>query len=90
MRRLHLVIHGEVHGVFFRDYVRKAAYFLKLKGWVRNKDDGTVETVAEGSEDLLKEFLNKCKHGPVLAKVTKVDVNWDEATKEFDSFEVRR
>ena len=89
MRRLHLVIHGEVQGVFFRDYVRKAAYFLKLKGWVKNKEDGTVEAVAEGTNDVLQEFLTKCKHGPVLAKVTKVNVAWEDATKEFDSFDVR-
>ncbi|MEM4263961.1 MAG: acylphosphatase [Candidatus Woesearchaeota archaeon] len=90
MRRLHLIIHGEVQGVFFRDYVKKAAHFLKLKGWVKNNDDGTVEVVAEGTNDLLQEFLSKCKRGPVLAKVTKVDIMWEEATKEFDFFEVRR
>ena len=89
MKRLHLVIKGEVQGVFFRDYVNKSANFLKIKGWVKNNSDGTMEVVAEGSEDKLKELLEKCMQGPQSAKVDKIEENWEKATNEFDSFEIR-
>ena len=87
MKRLHLIIKGEVQGVFFRDYVKKSAGVLR--GWVRNNPDGTVEAVAEGEEEELKKFLERCKEGPLAAKVDKIEENWGKATNEFDSFEVR-
>src|SRR3979411_692497 len=48
VERLHGVIHGDVHGVGFRYYLMREAQRLGLRGWVRNRDDGTVEFVAEG------------------------------------------
>ena len=59
MKRLHLVIKGEVQGVFFRDYVNKSA--IGLTGWARNNPDGTVEVIAEGDEKELK----KCQKPPI-------------------------
>ena len=89
MKRLHLIIHGEVQGVFFRDHVHKAAGMLKLNGWVRNKSDGTVEVMAEGDEKNLKELLRQCEQGPTLSKVNKIDKKWEDSTGEFTEFQVR-
>ncbi len=86
MKRLHLIIKGEVQGVFFRDYVKKSAGVLR--GWVRNNPDGTVEAVAEGSEEELKKFLEKCSKGPEPAVVERIEKGWSDAKKEFDSFEI--
>jgi acylphosphatase len=88
MKRLHLIISGEVQGVFFRDYVSKTANSLELTGWARNNSDGTVEVIAEGSEDSLKELLEKCRQGPAAARVDKVDVKWEKAAEEFKEFSI--
>tara|TARA_Y100000310_G_scaffold343975_1_gene454320 strand:- start:3067 stop:3336 length:270 start_codon:yes stop_codon:yes gene_type:complete len=88
MKKVHIVVHGSVQGVFFRAKTKDTALGLGLKGYVRNKED-TVEVIAEGPEDKLKELISFCKKGPEMAKVNKVDVHFDEASNEFDGFEVR-
>ena len=87
-KRLHLWISGKVQGVFFRAHTERIAHSLNLKGWVKNLPDSRVETVAEGEEADLKKFLDWCHHGPPAARVTTVDVQWEEATGEFKAFEV--
>ena len=89
MKRVHIIVHGSVQGVFFRSNTRDIASSLGLKGYVRNMPDGTVEVVAEGNEDKTKELVEFCKKGPEAAEVTKTDVEFEKASNEFKSFEVR-
>lgn len=89
MQRVHIIVHGHVHGVFFRHYTKKTALSLSLKGYVRNMADDSVEVVAEGPEDKLKELIKFCKKGPEAADVEKVDVKFEKASNEFKSFGVR-
>ena len=86
MKRIHIVIHREVHGVSFRSDARFVARNLQLTGWARNNPDGTVEIVAEGEEDKLKEFYRWCQRGPRTARVEKLDFEWQQSTKEFKQF----
>ncbi len=89
MQRVYIIVHGKVQGVFFRANTKQAALSLGLTGYARNNEDGSVEVIAEGPEDKVKELIEFCKKGPERAKVTKVDVNYSEATGEFIDFEVR-
>lgn len=89
MQRAYIIVHGYVQGVFFRDYTKKTALSLGLKGYVRNMADGTVEVVAEGSKDKINELIEFCKKGPEGAVVSKVDVKFEKPRNEFGSFEVR-
>jgi len=41
----HVVVHGGVQGVGFRWFAREEAARLGITGWIRNRDDGTVEAV---------------------------------------------
>ena len=70
---LHLVIHGRVQGVFFRESMRQQADSLGVKGWARNRADGTVEAVIQGSADSVGTLLEWARRGPPLAKVTHID-----------------
>ena len=88
-KRVVLIIYGRVQGVFFRDSTRRKARKLNLVGYVINQDDGTVKVVAEGEEENLKELVNWCYNGPILAKVEKVDLKWEKPTGEFEEFEIR-
>ena len=89
MRRVHLIVHGRVQGVFFRTTTVDVASNLGLKGYAKNMPDGTVEVVAEGPEDKLKELIEFCKKGPESANVNKVDVKFEEPKNEFDNFGVK-
>ena len=89
MQRVRIIVHGYVQGVFFRSNTRRRALSLGLKGFVRNKEGGTVEVVAEGNEDKIKELIDFCKKGPEAAVVKKIDVKFDKASNEFEGFDVR-
>lgn len=86
--RLHVYISGHVQGVFFRDWTRRNAQELGLKGWVKNLPDRRIEAVFEGPKAKLEEMLRRCLDGPGAAKVEHVDVIWEKATDEFKTFEI--
>ena len=87
--RLHAVVRGRVQGVSFRYYTLLAAQRLELTGWVANRWDGTVETVAEGPREALDEFLAFLHQGSPPAMVQRVDAEWQSPTGEFRSFVVQ-
>ena len=73
MKRVHLVISGRVQGVFYRQSAMDLAQSIGLDGWVRNRLDGTVEAVAQGTGDEVERFVAWCHQGPNLAQVNGVD-----------------
>ncbi|NOS67140.1 MAG: acylphosphatase [Candidatus Peribacteraceae bacterium] len=82
-----IVITGLVQGVFFRAQAKEKADELALTGWVRNNNEGSVEIVAQGPQDKLKELEAWCHTGPAKAKVTNVTVT-EEPEKELPAFEI--
>ncbi len=85
MKRAYVRIYGRVQGVWFRAHTKEMAEKLGIKGWVRNMPDGSVEAVFEGDEKSLKEMIKWCQRGPPLARVTRVEVRYEEpkGEKEF-------
>jgi len=88
MKRVHCIISGDVVGVGYRGWVLRQAQDLRLVGWVKNCEDKTVEIVAEGNEQKLKQLINICKHGPDLAWVEHTDITWLPESGEFFDFAV--
>ncbi|MDO9221683.1 MAG: acylphosphatase [Thiobacillus sp.] len=84
---LHLVIHGRVQGVFFRESMRQQAVQHNINGWAQNRADGTVEAVIQGSAESVSAMLNWARRGPPLAKVTRVDQK--AASGEWTAFDIR-
>lgn len=89
LARLSAIVHGRVQGVFFRDFTYTQATALGLTGFARNRLDGTVEAVAEGSKEDLERLLGQIRVGPPAAQVARVDVQWQDPSGEFGRFEVR-
>ena len=87
--RLHATVYGRVQGVGFRAFVVETGVTLGAKGWARNKWDGSVEVVAEGDRQTLERFLAALHRGPRMAKVSRVNVEWQPARGEFNAFYVR-
>lgn len=87
--RLHAIVRGRVQGVNFRYYTIETARRLGLKGWVANRRDGTVETVAEGDRDAVEDLLEFLHRGSPAARVQDVDAKWQTPTNEFEGFQVR-
>ena len=84
-----MFVSGTVQGVFFRQQTHKLASNSKVNGWVRNTYDDRVEAVFEGEMNDVQRLVEFCKKGPPYARVTKVEVTWEEFTDEFKDFRVR-
>jgi acylphosphatase len=83
----HLIVRGRVQGVGFREYLRREAERLNVNGWVRNRDDGTLEAMLYGWPEDVARILKWARRGPPAAHVTAIDVS--EASGEFETFEHR-
>ncbi|ETR67053.1 MAG: acylphosphatase [Candidatus Magnetoglobus multicellularis str. Araruama] len=84
--RCHVRISGKVQGVGYRMETRRTAEKLGVKGWVKNRSDGTVEAVFEGSQDAVDQLIEWCYSGPPNANVTDIAKNWDEPIDNCQSF----
>ena len=83
-----LRIDGRVQGVGFRDFMLRRARALGVTGWVRNRMDGSVEAVVQGSVEAVDQMIALARQGPRSAHVTEVRVS--DADGQFTAFEMRR
>ncbi len=89
MKRAHLVIRGRVQGVFYRATTQEKARALGLTGWVRNREDGSVEAVIEGEDEAVERMIAWCHQGPPMASVSEVSVTWAPCSGAFSDFSIR-
>jgi acylphosphatase len=86
----HYVVTGRVQGVFYRASTQEEATRLGLLGWVRNREDGSVELVACGEEAVLQKLESWLWQGPKFAEVSDVQVNTvDSGGNGFADFSIR-
>jgi acylphosphatase len=74
-KTVRLRITGEVQGVGYRIWATRTATGLRLRGWVRNREDGSVEVLANGAPDAVAAMAEACRRGPSAARVAKVTVS---------------
>lgn len=86
---VHIIVHGQVQGVGFRSFVQARALALGSVGWVRNRDEGTVEIWAEGSRDTLQRLIQQVQRGPRYGLVSHLDTNWHAPKDTFGGFNIR-
>ena len=86
MQSKHIVVHGQVQGVFFRQSAQDAAGEYGVAGWVRNRDDGAVEMVVEGEDDAVEWMVAWAREGSPQAQVQDVEVT-DTEPQGLRSFE---
>ena len=89
MKQCHIRVSGIVQGVGFRYFTFNLAVNLNITGWVRNLANGDVEILAQGSEQALKEFLNKIGSGPKYSTVNHVEINTQDITQDFKNFTIK-
>lgn len=81
-------VSGKVQKVGYRDFITRLAKEDGLTGYVRNKEDGTVEVLAQGTPDQLKTFIELLHEGSVLAHVEAVSADWRTPERQYDDFEL--
>ncbi|MES2356014.1 MAG: acylphosphatase [Pseudomonadota bacterium] len=82
----HLTIHGRVQGVGYRYAMVAVASRLGVTGWVRNRRDGTVEAVVQGSPDTVEEITNWAHQGPAASLVSQVEISESAEQKNYTDF----
>lgn len=87
--RLVATVRGQVQGVGYRWFVERVAGSLHLDGWVANLADGSVEIVAEGSEDAIDELTLALWEGPPGSSVSDVAVHHEPARGNLVGFSIR-
>jgi len=91
MKRISVKVKGRVQGVGYRYYVADGAQQTNVTGCVRNMPDGSVQVIAEGTEDLLLKFVRYLHAaGDPVIFVSHVEVEWGTPTGEFSGFGIRR
>ncbi|MCK5889351.1 MAG: acylphosphatase [Methylococcales bacterium] len=89
MKTLHLIISGRVQGVYFRAFTQKQAIKRDITGFVCNKNDGSVEVLAQANEAILDDFIKACYKGSILSKVDHITVKTRATPEVFSLFEIR-
>ena len=74
METLHLIITGRVQGVGFRNYVAFKARQFQINGWVRNRLDGSVEAMLQGTPENVAAIIKRLRHGPPQAVVADIAI----------------
>ena len=80
----HLMISGRVQGVGFRNYMVYKARQFHITGWVRNRVDGSVEAMIQGTQKNVEAMIVRVRHGPPNASVAEVIIS--EGTGSYTSF----
>lgn len=88
LKQIQLRIYGRVQGVYYRASAQREAKRLGLTGWVKNRKDLSVELVAEGEENGIKDLVAWAHHGPGAARVERVDVRWRSFVGDFFDFRI--
>jgi acylphosphatase len=78
METVRLKITGRVQGVGYRLWATRIAASLGLRGWVRNRPEGSVEALVTGAPQDVAAMVEASRKGPVGAQVTEVTAVPDE------------
>ena len=66
-------IRGRVQGVWYRGWTEEEAARRGLRGWVRNRRDGSVEALLSGPAAIVEDMIEACWKGPPAARVEAVE-----------------
>lgn len=89
MKRLEVTVTGRVLGVSFRSQTQRKATRLGLKGYVCAAPGRSIEVVAEGPEEALRELLRWLREGPGKAEVEEAEVSWAPALGLENRFTIK-
>ena len=82
------LVRGRVQGVGFRWFVDREATLVGVAGSVRNKSDGSVEVLAQGTREQLAALHQRLREGPRAARVDAVEVVEEEPTPNLKCFRI--
>lgn len=70
----HVQVRGLVQGVGYRYACVQQARLLGLTGWVRNRADGSVEAMLQGTPEQLARMCQWMRHDVATARVEQMEI----------------
>ncbi|MFZ2025623.1 MAG: acylphosphatase [Microgenomates group bacterium] len=86
MKTIRLIISGSVQGIGFRKWIKRQAQRASVTGWVKNREDGAVESVVQGEADAIQQLIIHIHQGPPLALVEGVFEEPIEDASRYEDF----
>lgn len=86
--RVHLIISGNVQGVYFRKHTQDISLQNNVYGWVKNLVNGDVECVLEGLKSNVDKVMIWCHQGPPNSRVENVEIKYEDFTGHFTDFKI--
>ncbi len=87
--QVHIIFKGIVQGVGFRERTRRMAKNLNVSGWIRNKGDGTVEGMFQGTPESVEQLIRYCESDIPDALVSDKILKYMKE-ESFDGFKIIR
>ncbi len=84
------IVSGFVQGVGFRFFAQRAAARHQVRGYVKNLEDGRVESFVEGDEKAVENFKHDLTAGPQFSKVEHLEELVLEPGNLYSSFRIER
>lgn len=85
---MRIIVSGKVQGVFFRSSMKKLADENQIVGWVRNMEDGRVESFVQGRKSDVQRVIEWCRVGPMNADVETLSLTRVQTMKEMRNFSI--
>jgi len=90
MKQLQIEFYGRVQAVTFRHKLAGIAKNLDLKGYIENREDGSVFCIVQGEESVLEEFLQWSQRFSFPVRLTGMKFDWsDNPTKKYKDFKLK-
>lgn len=88
MKRVKIIVRGDVQGVGFRIATRDRAMKIGIRGWIKNNADGGIEAIFEGEEEIVDDMVDFCRKGPPGSYIHHTYVFDEPFKNEFQTFEI--
>jgi acylphosphatase len=85
-RTIRAFVRGRVQKVGYRNWVNAHAVALGLRGFVRNRTDGSVEAVFSGDADRVAQIAESLLRGPPKAHVSHVQISEETEAALSETF----
>ncbi len=81
-------VRGLVQGVGYRYFINRNAAKYGLCGYVKNLPNGNVDIFVEGDRSLIEEFIKDAKCGPMVSRVTDLQIEWKTFENKYTDFRI--
>ena len=86
-KSVRIYLTGNMQSMFFKQHMKETADKCKVRGFLRNLEDGRVEIFAEGNIDDVNTFIELSKVGPQFVTIRNFEVK-DERFQDAKDFKV--